>query len=102
MKFVDASVFVHAFIKPKRELKPHEVKIKQAAQKIVKRINEEKKWREKYLKDGIVLMKIEGEKIIIEPSKKIDLTKFFDSIEVNIQSDLSEWKRVKRELYEVR
>jgi hypothetical protein len=23
--------FVHAFIKPKRELKPHEVKIKQAA-----------------------------------------------------------------------
>jgi len=43
MKFVDASVFVHAFIKPKRELKPHEVKIKQAAQKIVKRINEGEK-----------------------------------------------------------
>jgi len=58
-----------------------------------------KKWREKYLKDGIVF---EGEKIIIEPSKRIDLTKFFDSIEVNIQSDLSEWKKVKRELYEVR
>jgi hypothetical protein len=30
---------------------------------------------------------------------KIDLTKFFDSIEVDIQSDLSEWKKVKRELY---
>jgi bifunctional DNA-binding transcriptional regulator/antitoxin component of YhaV-PrlF toxin-antitoxin module len=60
-----------------------------------------KKWREKYLKDGIVLMKIEGEKIIIEPSKKIDLTKFFDSVEVDIQSDLSEWKKVKRELYEI-
>jgi Predicted nucleic acid-binding protein, contains PIN domain len=43
MKFVDASVFVHAFIKPKRELNPHEVKIKQAAQKIVKRINEGEK-----------------------------------------------------------
>ena len=43
MKFVDASVFIHAFIKPKRELKPHEVKIKQVAQKIVKRINEEEK-----------------------------------------------------------
>jgi predicted nucleic acid-binding protein len=43
MKFVDASVFVHAFIRPKRELKPHEVKIKQAAQKIVKRINEGEK-----------------------------------------------------------
>jgi len=43
MKFVDASVFIHAFIKPKRELKPHEVKIKQVAQKIVKRINEGEK-----------------------------------------------------------
>ena len=43
MKFVDASVFIHAFIKPKRELNPHEVKIKQAAQKIVKRINEGEK-----------------------------------------------------------
>jgi hypothetical protein len=33
MIFVDASVFVHAFIKPKRKLKPYEVKIKQAAKK---------------------------------------------------------------------
>ena len=40
MRFVDASVFVHAFIKPKRKLKPHEVKIKESAKEIVKRINE--------------------------------------------------------------
>ncbi|RZB28763.1 MAG: hypothetical protein AEth_01765 [Candidatus Argoarchaeum ethanivorans] len=40
MRFVDASVFVHAFIKPKRKLKEHEVRIKEAAKKIVKRINE--------------------------------------------------------------
>ena len=40
MRFVDASVFVHAFLKPKRELKPHEMKIKESAKKIVKRINE--------------------------------------------------------------
>lgn len=39
MRFVDASVFVHAFLKPKRELKQHEVKIKEAAREIVKRIN---------------------------------------------------------------
>jgi hypothetical protein len=38
----------------------------------------------------------------MEILKKIDLTKFFDSIEVDIQSDLSEWKKVKRELYEIR
>ncbi len=40
MRFVDASVFVHAFIKPKRKLKEHEIRIKEAAKKIVKRINE--------------------------------------------------------------
>lgn len=39
MRFVDASVFVHAFLKPKRKLKDHEVKIKESAKKIVKRIN---------------------------------------------------------------
>ena len=37
MRFVDASVFVHAFLKPKRELKPHEIKIKESAKKIVRR-----------------------------------------------------------------
>jgi len=40
LRFVDASVFVHAFIKPKRELKPHEVEIKNTAKRIVSRINE--------------------------------------------------------------
>jgi len=40
LRFVDASVFVHAFLKPKRELKPHELEIKEAARDIVRRINE--------------------------------------------------------------
>ena len=40
MKLIDASVFVHAFMKPRRRLKPHEVKIKDSAKAIVKRINE--------------------------------------------------------------
>ncbi|MCS7385790.1 MAG: twitching motility protein PilT [archaeon GB-1867-005] len=43
MRFVDASVFVHAFIKPKRKLKPHEIKIKESAKAIVKKINESEK-----------------------------------------------------------
>lgn len=38
--FVDASVFVYAFLKPKRRLQPHEVRIKDAAKRIVSRINE--------------------------------------------------------------
>ena len=40
MRFVDASVFVHAFLKPKRKLKPHEIKIKESAKEIVRRIND--------------------------------------------------------------
>ncbi|MBC7091752.1 MAG: type II toxin-antitoxin system VapC family toxin [Nitrososphaeria archaeon] len=40
MKFVDASVFVHAFIKPKRELKPFELEIKNNAKGIVRRIRD--------------------------------------------------------------
>jgi len=40
LRFVDASVFVHAFLKPKRKLKPNEVEIKEAAKAIVRRINE--------------------------------------------------------------
>ena len=38
--FIDANVFIYAFLKPKRKLQPHEEKIKNAAKKIVTRINE--------------------------------------------------------------
>ena len=38
--YVDANVFVYAFLKPKRKLQPHEENIKAAAKKIVSRINE--------------------------------------------------------------
>jgi len=38
--FVDASVFVYAFLKPRRKLQPHEVSVKDAAKKIMSRINE--------------------------------------------------------------
>ncbi len=40
MRFVDASVFVHAYMLPRRALKPHEVEIKDRAKAIVKRIDE--------------------------------------------------------------
>ncbi len=38
-RFVDASVFVHAFLRPKRELRPHEREIKDHARAIVARIS---------------------------------------------------------------
>jgi predicted nucleic acid-binding protein len=40
MRFVDASVFVHAFIRPRRELRHHERSLKSKARGIVARINE--------------------------------------------------------------
>ena len=39
-RFVDASVFVHAYIRPKRKLRPHERTLKAHARDIVTRINE--------------------------------------------------------------
>jgi predicted nucleic acid-binding protein len=38
--FVDASVFVYAYLKPRRRLQPYETSAKDAAKAIVKRINE--------------------------------------------------------------
>lgn len=38
--FVDASVFVYAYLKPRRKLQPNEASAKDAAKAIVKRINE--------------------------------------------------------------
>jgi len=38
--FVDASVFVYAFLKPRRKLQPYEASVKDAAKKIISRINE--------------------------------------------------------------
>jgi uncharacterized protein len=41
--YVDANVFIYAFLKPKRKLQPHEVNLKEAAKKIVSRVNEGEK-----------------------------------------------------------
>jgi uncharacterized protein len=37
--YIDANVFVYAFLKPKRKLQPHEVAMKEAAKRIVSRIS---------------------------------------------------------------
>ena len=61
-----------------------------------------KEWREKYLKSREVMMRLKGAVIEIMPYEKVDLTKYFDSVEVDIKSDLSDWKSIRRELYEIR
>ncbi|MFO7966476.1 MAG: AbrB/MazE/SpoVT family DNA-binding domain-containing protein [Archaeoglobaceae archaeon] len=60
-----------------------------------------KKWREKHAGQNVIL-RIEEDKIVIEPYESTDLTKYFDSIEVDIESDLGDWKSVRRELFETR
>jgi len=75
---------------------------------IIKRVDKQgrlvlpKEWREKYAESGLVVVRIEGERIVLEPLKLPDLTKFFDSVEVYLESDLSDWKSVKGELLEIR
>ena len=57
-----------------------------------------KKWRERYLKGRRVIMRIRGGVIEIMPERVFDLTRFFDSIEVDVRSDLADWHKVKKEL----
>ena len=38
MRFVDANVFIHAFLDPKRSLQSHELEIKESAKRIVLRL----------------------------------------------------------------
>lgn len=47
--------------------------------------------------DEVIIIK-RGEKLLIRPSKNMLLSDFFDSIEVDLESDLSYWYNVKREL----
>jgi len=61
-----------------------------------------KGWREKYAEKGKIVLRIENDTIIIKPYELADLTEFFDKIEVDVKSDLSSWKSVRRELLEVR
>ncbi len=61
-----------------------------------------KEWRERYAKSGRVLIRVDEDVLIIRPYEPPDLTEFFDRIEADVKSDLSEWKSVRRELLEAR
>lgn len=55
-----------------------------------------KKWRVKYA--GKFMMRLEEDTIKMIPMKIVDLTEYFDSIKVDLKSDLSDWHSVRREL----
>ncbi len=39
-----------------------------------------------------------GDTIEIKPSTSIDLTKYFDTVEVDVKADLLDWHKVRKEL----
>lgn len=57
-----------------------------------------KAWRDRYLKDKKVVVSQKGDLIEIRPFTDIDLTKYFDSVEVDLNADLSDWHKVREEL----
>ncbi len=55
-------------------------------------------WRDRYLKDKKAVVSQKGDIIEIRPLTDIDLTKYFDSIEIDLEADLSDWHKVREEL----
>jgi len=62
------------------------------------RVSLPKNWRDRYLKGKKAILVFKGDLIEIRPYTKFDLTKYFDKVEVDLKSDLSDWHRVRKEL----
>ncbi len=60
-----------------------------------------KDWRDRYLKDKKAIIVSKGDVVEIRPFAKSDLTKYFDKVEVDIKSNLSDWHKVRKELRSV-
>jgi bifunctional DNA-binding transcriptional regulator/antitoxin component of YhaV-PrlF toxin-antitoxin module len=57
-----------------------------------------KNWRSRYLRGKKAIVVSKGEVVEVRPFTKPDLTKYFDSVEVDLKSDLSDWHKVRKEL----
>ena len=57
-----------------------------------------KEWRDRYLKGRKAIIVYKENVVEIRPFDKSDLTKYFDKLEVDLKSDLSDWHKVKKEL----
>jgi len=63
------------------------------------RVSLPSEWRRRHLDpDGRVTVIQNGEEIIIKPIKPLKISDVFDAVPVDLESDLGDWKRVKREL----
>jgi len=57
-----------------------------------------KNWRKRYLKSKKAVISQKGDLIEIRPFEDIDLTKYFDSIKVDLEASLDDWHKVREEL----
>ena len=57
-----------------------------------------KNWRDRYLEGKKAIVSFKGDTIEIRPFTKVDLTKYFDKVDVDVKADLSEWHKVRKEL----
>ena len=60
-----------------------------------------KDWRNRYLKGKKAIVVFKGDLVEIRPFVKSDLTKYFDKVEMDLKSDLSDWHKVRKELRNV-
>ena len=80
--------------------------VKFLKKEIIKQVDEQgrvlipKKWRDKCLKKcSTVILEMKDDQIVIKCHNPVDITKYFDSIDIDLKSDLDDWDEVKRELY---
>lgn len=63
------------------------------------RVSLPSEWRKRHLDpDGRVSIIQNGEEIIIKPIRPLKISEVFDAVPVDLESDLGDWKKVKREL----
>jgi len=72
---------------------------------IIKKVDDQgrvvipKKWRDQHLKNtNSVVLDLKDGEIVIKEYKLVDITKHFNSLDVDIKSDLTNWDDVKGEL----
>jgi len=63
------------------------------------RVSLPSEWRRRHLDpEGRVTVIQNGEEIIIKPVRTLKISEVFDVVSVDVESDLGDWERVKREL----
>lgn len=60
-----------------------------------------KKWREEHLKSSSVLLIMTDDEIIIKSNEPEDIIDLIDSVPIDLKSELSDWDKVRKELYEI-